>query len=131
MTFSKFPIFHLLFALNQGTIGAAKERLVSPMDESFESTFITLTDEDGNEIELEYLDTVEYNGAVYMSFFPTIPEEEAETAEDNDDYGMIILKVVSDNDEEEELVTIEDEKELNAVYDLFMESLFDDEDEEE
>lgn len=101
------------------------------MDESFESTFITLTDEDGNEIELEYLDTVEYNGAVYMSFFPTIPEEEAETAEDNDDYGMIILKVVSDNDEEEELVTIEDEKELNAVYDLFMESLFDDEDEEE
>ena len=67
------------------------------MDESFESTFITLTDEDGNEIELEYLDTLEYNGAVYMSFFPTIPEEEADSAEDNDDYGLIILKVVSDN----------------------------------
>ncbi len=101
------------------------------MDESFESTFITLTDEDGNETELEYLDTLEYNGAVYMSFFPTIPEDEADSAEDNDDYGMIILKVVSDNGDEEELVTIENEAELNAVYDLFMEALFEDEDDEE
>lgn len=100
------------------------------MSEDFESTFITLTDEDGNDIELEYLDTVEYRGAVYMSFFPAIPEEEAETAEDNEDYGLIILKVVSDNDEEEELVTIEDEAELNAVYDLFMESLFAEEEED-
>ena len=101
------------------------------MDESFESTCITLTDEDGNETELEYLDTLEYNGAVYMSFFPTIPEDEADSAEDNDDYGMIILKVVSDNGDEEELVTIENEAELNAVYDLFMEALFEDEDDEE
>ncbi|MBR1845131.1 MAG: DUF1292 domain-containing protein [Oscillospiraceae bacterium] len=105
--------------------------MVSAMDESFESTFITLTDEEGNEIELEYLDTLEYNGAVYMSFFPTIPEDEADSAEDNDDYGMIILKVVSDNGDEEELVTIENEAELNAVYDLFMEALFEDEDDEE
>lgn len=100
------------------------------MSEDFESTFITLTDEDGNDIELEYLDTVEYNGAVYMSFFPSIPEEEAETAEDNEDYGLIILKVISDNGEEEELITIDDEAELNAVYDLFMESLFSDEEED-
>ncbi len=102
------------------------------MSEEFESTFITLTDEDGNEIELEYLDTVEYNGAVYMSFFPTIPEGEEESAvENSEEYGLIILKVVSDNGEEEELVTIDDEAELNAVYDLFMESMFDDEEEEE
>ena len=89
------------------------------MNEEFESTFITLTDEDGNDIELEYLDTVEYNGAVYMSFFPTIPEEEAESAEDTEDYGLIILKVVSSNEEE-----------LQAVYNLFMEAMFEDEDEE-
>ncbi|HIS51724.1 MAG TPA: DUF1292 domain-containing protein [Candidatus Onthomonas avicola] len=100
------------------------------MSEEFESTFITLTDEEGNEIELEYLDTVEYNGAVYMSFFPTIPEGEEESAVDDEDYGLIILKVISDNGEEEELVTIEDEAELNAVYDLFMETLFEEEDEE-
>ena len=98
------------------------------MSEEFESTFITLTDEDGNEIELEYLDTVEYNGAVYMSFFPTIPEGEEESAvENSEEYGLIILKVVSDNGEEEELVTIDDEAELNAVYDLFMERLFEEE----
>lgn len=38
-------------------------------------TFITLTDENGEEIVLEYLDTVEYEGKIYMAFFPTIDEE--------------------------------------------------------
>ncbi len=99
------------------------------MDDSFDSTFITLTDEDGNEIELEYVDTVEYNGAVYLSFFPAVSEEDAAAAEESDDYGLIILKVVADNGEEEELVTVDDEQELNAVYDLFMEALFDEDEE--
>ncbi|MBQ9165805.1 MAG: DUF1292 domain-containing protein [Oscillospiraceae bacterium] len=101
------------------------------MSEEFESTFITLTDEDGNDIELEYLDTIEYNGAVYMSFFPTIPEDEADSAEDNEDYGLIILKVVASNNEEDELITIEDEDELQAVHDLFMEAMFEDEEDED
>ena len=92
---------------------------------SDESTFITLTDEEGNEIELEYIDTVEYQGSVYMCFLPSVPEDE----QDSEDYGWVILKVVSDNGEEEELVTVDDEAELNAVYDLFMESLFEDEEE--
>ena len=96
------------------------------MDEAFDSTYVTLTDEDGNEIVLEYVDTVEYNGAVYMSFFPAQPDGSAVEEEDD---GLVILKVVSDDGEEEELVTVDDEQELEAVYQLFMESLFDDEDE--
>ena len=32
------------------------------MSESFGPDFITVTDEDGNEMELEYLDTLEYKG---------------------------------------------------------------------
>lgn len=94
---------------------------------SDEGTFITLTDEDGNEIELEYVDTVEFNGHVYLSFFPVVSPEEQEAAEESDEYGLIILKVVADNGDEEELVTVDDETELNAVYDLFMESLFEEE----
>lgn len=37
--------------------------------------FITLTRRNGEEIVLEYLDTVEYEGKIYMAFFPTIDEE--------------------------------------------------------
>lgn len=95
------------------------------MDESNEGTFITLTDEDGAEIELEYVDTLEYNGSVYMVFYPVVSEEE----EGGEDDGLIILKVVSDSGDEEELVTIDDEQELNAVYDLFVEALFSDDEE--
>lgn len=92
---------------------------------SDEGTYITLTDEDGNEIELEYIDTVEYNGAVYLCFYPADAPEEP--SEEDDGYGLIILKVVADNGEEEELVTVDDEDELNAVYNLYMESLFEEE----
>ena len=40
------------------------------MSEEYGNDFITLTDEDGNEIELEHLDTVEYNNQTYMAFLP-------------------------------------------------------------
>ena len=40
------------------------------MSEEYGNDFITLTDEDGNEIELEHLDTVEYNGQTYLAFLP-------------------------------------------------------------
>ena len=42
------------------------------MSNDYGGTFITLTDENGEEIVLEYLDTVEYEGKIYMAFFPTI-----------------------------------------------------------
>lgn len=38
------------------------------MSEGFGPDFITITDEDGNEFELEHLDTIEYNGQTYMAF---------------------------------------------------------------
>ena len=91
------------------------------MSESFGPDFITVTDEDGNEMELEFLDTLEHQGQTYMAFFPTV-EEGAD--EDSEDYGLIILKVVRENGEEL-LSTLDSDEELDAVYDLFMESLFD------
>ena len=41
------------------------------MSEEYGNDFVVLTDEDGREIELEHLDTVEYNGQTYMAFLPT------------------------------------------------------------
>ena len=97
------------------------------MSEEYGADFVTVTDEDGNEFELEHLDTLEYNGQVYMAFFPTVTE--AEEKEDQDEeYGLIILKVV-EVDGEEQLSTLDSEEELEQVYQQFMEELFQDEEE--
>ena len=40
------------------------------MDTEFGRDFITITDEDGVEYELEILSTVEYNGALYYALAP-------------------------------------------------------------
>ena len=98
------------------------------MNEEFGPNFITVTDEDGNDIELELLDVLEHKGQTYMAFFPAVPEEEAD--EESEDYGMVILKSIQENGEEL-LSTLDSEEELTEVYDLFMELLFQDEDEEE
>ena len=98
------------------------------MSEEYGPDFITITDEDGNDIELELLDVLEHKGQTYMAFFPAVPEEEAD--EESEDYGMVILKSIKEGGEEL-LSTLDSEEELTEVYDLFMEFLFQDEDEEE
>ena len=92
------------------------------MSEEFGGNFVSLTDEDGNEIELEHLDTIEYNGSVYMAFFPA-DTDESEEENDEEESGLIILKVVEENGEEQ-LSTLDSEEELEEVYDRFMEELF-------
>ena len=94
------------------------------MNEEFGPNFITVTDEDGNDIELELLDVLEHKGQTYMAFFPAVPEEEAD--EESEDYGMVILKSIKE-DGEELLSTLDSEEELTEVYNLFMETLFEDE----
>ena len=94
------------------------------MSDDYGADFITLTDEDGNEFELEHLGTLEREGQVYMAFVP------ADMDEDDEDFGMILLRVIT-VDGEELLADIDDEEELNSVYEQFMEELFSDEDEEE
>ncbi len=98
------------------------------MSEDYGANFITLTDEDGNEYELEHLDTIEYNGHVYMAFFPVVETEDGETSDEaaEEEYGLILLRVETVNGEDM-LVSIEDEAEEDAVYNEFMESLFEDE----
>ncbi len=101
------------------------------LPEDLSGTFMTLTDEEGNDIELEYVDTLEYNGSVYMAFYPTVPEGvDPDTLEDDEDYGLIILRVVN-LDGEDQLETVSDEEELQAVYDKLMEDLFEEDEDEE
>lgn len=91
----------------------------------FGGDFITIIDEDGQEFELEYIDTMDYNGSTYVAFLP------GDMDENDPDYGYIILRSVLDENGEELFESIEDEAEENDVFEKFMVLLFDDEDEEE
>ena len=103
------------------------------MREAFGPEFITVTDEDGNEFELELVDTLEHNGVVYCALFPAVAEDE-ETGEpvdvdaDDEDYGLVIMKIVEE-DGEELFSTLDSDEELDEVYNLFMERFFEEEDE--
>ena len=95
------------------------------MSEDFGPTFITVTDEDGKELVLEFVDALEYNGQMYQAFFPA----ETEGAnEDDPDNGLVILKVIHE-DGEDLLSTLDSDEELEAVYEQFMELLFDEDEE--
>ena len=94
-------------------------------DEEYQPDLMTLEDEDGNEIELEYVDAIEVDGQTYMAFFPTVDDEADEAAAE--EFGLVILKSITENGEEL-LSTLDSDEELNRVYDLFMEQLMDDED---
>ena len=89
------------------------------MSDEFGNDFVTITDDDGNEFELEHLDTVEIGGELYMAFLPTGLDESDE------DYGLIILKGIV-QDDEEILVTVDNEAELNAAFEQFILRLSDD-----
>ena len=91
--------------------------------EDFGSDFITIVDEDGQEYELEVLSTLEYDGNTYLAVIPAGEHAEEFQLE------VSILKSVEE-DGEPILSAIEDEEELQAVYDLIMDSLYEEEDEE-
>lgn len=98
------------------------------MSEEFGPDFITVTDEDGNEFELELVDTLEHNGESYYAFFPAVGEDD-ETGEpqdvdaDDEEYGLVILKAIVENGEEL-LSTPDSDEELDQIYQLFMERFF-------
>ena len=103
------------------------------MSEEYGSDFITVTDEDGNDYELEHVDTLEHNGRIYMAFFPASNAEEkdgriVEVDSDSEDYGLILMKVVEENGEEL-LSTLDSDEEEDEVYELFMTRIFQDEEE--
>ena len=90
------------------------------MADQYGSDYITISDEDGKEYELEVLSTLEYNGNSYLAVIPAAQPGEVP------DYGVSILKS-TEEDGEPILSIIEDEQELQAVYDLIMDLLYEEE----
>ncbi len=89
------------------------------MDEEELDNIIVLNDEDGNEVNFEFLDLVELDGEEYVILLPT-DESEDEPGE------VVILQVEdTDSDEEESYVSVEDEEVLNKVFEMFKEKFKD------
>ena len=113
----------LLFHFSSATIGA--NQVVA----------CVLTDEDGNEFELELADTMEHNGITYHAMFPAVAADEksgepVDVDADDEEYGLVIMKVVEENGEEL-LSTLDSDEELDEVYQLFMERFFPEDGEED
>ena len=103
------------------------------MEDNFGPDFITVTDEDGNDFELELVDTLEHKGITYYAMFPAVEEDEAtgqpqDVDADDEEYGLVIMKAIEENGEEL-LSTLDSDEELDEVYELFMERFFQDEEE--
>ena len=100
------------------------------MEENFGPDFITVTDEEGNDFELELVDTLEHKGITYYAMFPAVEEDEAtgqpKDVDADEEYGLVIMKAIEENGEEL-LSTLDSDEELEAVYELFMERFFQDE----
>jgi uncharacterized protein YrzB (UPF0473 family) len=91
---------------------------------------VILVDEDGKEEEFEYLDTIELNDNEYVVL---VPYREEESEKDQDEDEVVILKIDHGENGEDSFVTIDDEDELDEVFEEFkirMEEEFDPEDEE-
>ena len=94
------------------------------MSEEFGDNFVTMVDEEGEEFVLELLESIDYRDGTYTAFLP------ADLDENDPDYGLVLLRNAIDENGDEVYDTIDDEDELNDVYEKFMSILFDDEEEE-
>jgi uncharacterized protein YrzB (UPF0473 family) len=97
----------------------------NPMSELYGDDIITITDEEGNEYELEVLSTLEYNGATYLALVPADDGDESEG-----ELEVSILKKVME-DGEEILVTVDDEEEMEAVYNVMMDMLYEEDEDQQ
>ncbi len=83
---------------------------------------VVLNDEEGNEVEFEFLDLIEYEGEEYVVL---LPNDEAE--ENEDDAGEVLILKLEDteNEDEESYVSVDDEEVLNKVFAIFKEKFKD------
>ena len=79
---------------------------------------IVLNDENGEEIEFEFLDLIEYEGEEYVVLLPT---------DEEDDAGEVVILKLEDTDSEDEesYVSVDDEDVLQAVFEIFKEKFKD------
>ena len=80
-----------------------------------EVSILTLTDENGQDAEFEYLDCIDYQDKEYLVLLPV--EEDASE--------IVILEVEPVDEENENYIAVSDEAVLDAVYAIFKEKFQD------
>ena len=89
------------------------------MEEELDN-IIVLNDEEGKEVQFEFLDLIEYENEEYVVLLPLEDDEEDEAGE------VVILKVEdTDSDDEESYVSVDDQETLNTVFEMFKEKFKD------
>ena len=78
---------------------------------------VILNDEEGNEVQFEFLDLVELDNEEYVVLLPVTSEGE----EDEGEVVILKLEDTDDDSEEESYVGVEDEEILNQVFEIFKE----------
>ncbi|CDD36512.1 uncharacterized protein BN624_00323 [Clostridium sp. CAG:356] len=86
-------------------------------NEELDDNIVVLNDEEGNEVQFEFLDLVELDDEEYVVLLPVTEEGEEEEGE------VVILKLedTDEDSEEESYVGVEDEEILNKVFEIFKE----------
>ena len=93
---------------------------INDYDEEELNNIIILSDENGEDVEFEFLDLIEYDSEEYIVLLPVAEDEEEE------DGQVVILKVEStENEDEESYVSVDDEEVLNEVFQIFKEKFKD------
>lgn len=83
------------------------------LPEEEETSILTLTDENGQDVDFEYLDCIEYRGTEYLVLMPEGEDE------------IVIMEVEPVDEENENYLAVEDEAVLDAVYAIFKEKFKD------
>ena len=78
-----------------------------------EVSILTMTDENGADVEFEYLDCIDYEGKEYLVLMPMDEDE------------IVILEVEPVDEENENYLAVTDEAVLDAVYAIFKEKFQD------
>ena len=96
------------------------------MNEDFGGDIITIADDEGNQYELEILDVLDVDGVSYTVFVPA----DIDKMDVNDpDYGLIFLRNREENGEEF-FDSVDDEEELDRIYELYQQLIEAEEEEE-
>ena len=82
-----------------------------------ERNIIQLTDEDGNDVEFEHLMTIEHENNYYIML------QALENSDDSGEGEALILKIAQDEKGEDVYVTIDDDEELDTVFEKFIEAM--------
>ena len=90
--------------------------------EELDNNIVIVNDEDGNEVQFEFLDLIDYEDEEYIVLLPITEEGEEEEGE------VVILKLedVDEENDEESYVSVDDEETLNKVFEIFKEKFKDD-----